>query len=382
MDLLGPEGAYAVLNKANALENSGRKIIHLEIGQPDFPTPEKISWAAIAAITKGLTKYNPPLGISELRERIAVEINQTKVEPISAKNVAVTPSGKTAIFIALSALIDKGDEVIYPNPGFPTYSTLIDYLGGIKKPLTLSENNNFSFDCSALKKAITKRTKVIILNSPSNPTGAVIPEHDLVFLADLIRQTGIWIVTDEIYRQLIYEGLPSPSFYDLVETTQRTILVSGFSKTYSMTGWRIGYLAAPAKIIPKIEYLLTHSVGCTATFTQYAALAGLNRCQPEVKNMVKEFELRRNYLFKELNKIPGLVCQKPAGAFYLFPNLTSFHKTSDFLANYLLEQAGVAVLSGSVFGSAGEGYLRLSYANSLSNLKKAVSLISGALQNL
>lgn len=378
---LKPEGAYAVLSKATKLEHQGKNIIHFEIGQPDFPTPSNVSKAGIYAIQKGLTKYNPPLGILPLRKKIAENINKTRGLKISKNQIAVTPSGKTAIFAAMSAILEKGDEVIYPDPGFPTYHTLIEYLDAVKKPVPLLEKNNFSFDMDVLKKKFSKKTQLIILNSPSNPTGGVIPLKDLKEIAQMVKDTSCWIITDEMYSRIIYD-IDYQSFYGIRGIQDRTILVDGFSKTYSMTGWRIGYLAGPERIMNKIDYLLTHAVGCTATFTQYAALEALTGSQKSVEQMVKEFEKRRDYIVYELNKIPGIECQTPQGAFYVFPNVMSFKKKSKWLANYILEKGGVALLEGTSFGDHGEGYLRISYATSMKNLEEGLRRIKNVLKKL
>lgn len=382
INVLKPEGAYAVLSKATRLETEGKKIIHFEIGQPDFPTPKNIIEAGIKAIKSGLTKYNPPLGIMSLRKKIAAEINKTRVLNLSEKQIAITPSGKTAIFAAMAAVLNKGDEVIYPDPGFPTYRSLIDFFGAVAKPVPLLESTGFSFDMSIFKKSFSKKTKLIILNSSSNPTGGVIPKKDLLVIAEIIKKTNCWVITDEMYSKIIYDRLIYPSFYSLPGVQNRTILVDGFSKTYSMTGWRIGYLAAPKFLIEKIDYLLTHTVGCTATFTQYAALEALNGPQNSLEKMVEEFKKRRDFVVSELNKIHGIKCQSPQGAFYVFPNIKSFGKSSKWIANYLLENAGVALLDGTAFGKYGEGYLRISYATDMKNLKEGIKRIKKALSKL
>ncbi|KKQ24796.1 MAG: Aspartate aminotransferase [Candidatus Roizmanbacteria bacterium GW2011_GWC2_37_13] len=382
LDALKAEGAYAVLNKATKLETEGKKIIHFEIGQPDFPTPQNITSAAISALKKGLTKYNAPLGIMPLRRRIAQGLNETKNISVSENNIAVTPSGKTAIFVAMSSILEKGDEVIHPDPGFPTYRSLIDFLSCKPKPIPLLEETGFSFDMKIFKKNFSKKTKLVILNSPSNPTGGIIKLEDLEEIREMVKKTNCWVMTDEMYSKIIYDGIKYPSFYSFKSLHHQTILVDGFSKTFSMTGWRIGYLSAPASLIEKIDYFLTHTVGCTATFTQYAVLEGLNGPQNQVKKMVKEFEKRRNFVVSELNKIKGIKCQIPQGAFYVFPNIKSFKKSSKWIANYLLEEAGVALLDGTSFGKYGEGYLRISYATSMENLKEGIDRIKKGLNNL
>ena len=382
MELLQAEGAYAVLNKATTLERKGRKIIHFEIGQPDFPTPKIVSDAGIAAIKKGMTKYNPPLGILPLRKAIANEINKTRNISISENQIAITPSGKSAIFAAMAAVIEKGDEIMYPDPGFPTYHALVDFFGGIRRPIPLKESSGFSFDMKVFKKYFSKKTKVIILNSPSNPTGGVMPQKDLEEIADMVKGSSCWVITDEMYSKIIYDLKKYPSFYAINKIRNQTILVDGFSKTFSMTGWRIGYLAVPLKIIDKIDYLLTHTFGCTATFTQYAVLEGLSHPNTFIKEMVREFDKRRKFVVSELNKIKGVTCQMPIGAFYVFPNISSFGKSSKFIANYLLEKGGVATLDGTSFGKYGEGYLRISYATSMRELKEGIQRIKNALGKL
>lgn len=381
-EFLVAEGAYQVLSKAQNLEKRGKKIIHFEIGQPDFPTPNNISMAGIKAIIEGKTKYNPPLGLLELREKIAEKISITRNIEITKEMVAVVPSGKTAIFATMAMLINPGDEVIYPDPGFPTYSTLIDYFGGIKKPIPLIEENGFAFDMKMLFKSFSKKTKLIIINSPSNPTGGIIPAKDLKIIAEMVRQTDCFIITDEIYSQIIYDGQKFESLSAYPSIRSKLFLLDGFSKTYSMTGWRLGYVIMPEKFISKMDYLLTHLVGCTATFTQYAGLEALTGSQNSVKVMVQEFKKRRNFIVVELNNIPGVSCQKPQGAFYAFPNIKKFKKTSKYLADICLEKAGVALLPGTSFGNFGEGYLRISYATSLENLKNGVNKLKTAFKNL
>jgi len=376
------EGAYAVLSQATKLELAGQNIIHFEIGQPDFPTPSNIVEAGIKAITSGQTKYSPPLGIMPLREALAQRINKTRHLSLTADNVAVTPSGKTAIFIAMAAVLSPGDEVIYPNPGFPTYQTLIDYLGCTRRPIPLLEENSFSFDMKAFRTAFSDKTKLIILNSPSNPTGGVMPEADLMEIAQTIKGKNCWVMTDEMYANITYSTNPYPSFYAIPGVQDQTILVDGFSKTYAMTGWRIGYLAAPEAVITQIDYLLTHTVGCTATFTQWAALTALTGSQTPVTHMVQEFKSRRDFVVKTLNAIPKIKCAVPEGAFYVFPNIKAFDKTSQEIASYLLTEGGVALLPGTSFGEYGEGYLRISYATSLDKLTEGLSRIKKALAHL
>lgn len=379
---LKPEGAYAVLSQCEELERSGQNIVHFEIGQPDFPTPKHIADAGIDAIRKGLTKYSAPLGIMPLRKAIADSINESRNLDISSAQIAVTPSGKTAIYTAMALTIGPGDEVIYPNPCFPVYEVMTEYLGGIKKPVPLLEKNGFSFDMDVFEKQFSKKTKLIILNSPSNPTGGVIPMKDLKRIADMVRGTDCWIMTDEIYARILYTDKKYASFYGIKGVQDRTLLVDALSKTYSMTGWRIGYIAAPEKIMKYVDYFLTHTIACTASFTQYAAIAAFTGPQESINAMTKEFRVRRDYVVSRLNKIKGVSCVEPEGAFYAFPNITSFGKTSKEIADYLLKKAGVAVLDGTAFGSYGEGYLRISYATSMDNLKRGLDRIEKALKVL
>lgn len=347
---LTPEGAYLVLDKANELERQGKDIIHLEIGQPDFPTPNNIVFAGVSALQKGQTKYTSPLGILPLRERLA------EIHGVTTDQVAITPSGKTAIFVAMSAILEKGDHVYYPNPGFPTYRALIEYLGCIPQD------------------KITKDTKLIIINSPSNPTGKILSKSEM----EIIKKNDCWVITDEMYSEIVYQEYQS--YYDMCER-EKTILVNGFSKTYSMTGWRIGYMAFPERLKSSIECFLTHTVGCTATFTQIAALEALNGDKKPIARMIFEFEKRRDFLVEGLNNIPGIVCPMPLGAFYVFPKIMFPNMTCTLMSNYLLEN-GVAVLPGKSFGAKGNGHIRISYATSMENLKEGIRRIKVALEYL
>lgn len=380
MSVLTAEGAYAVLSRAQELARKGKSIIHLEIGQPDFATPGHIVDAGIAALRAGKTKYTPPLGIWELREAIAGHVSTARGKETSPGNIAVTPSGKTAIFAALAATVSGGDEVMYPDPGFPTYRTLIEFFGGKGIPIPLVESNHFSFDMQVFRKKFTRKTKLIILNSPSNPTGGVIPKADIEEIADRVKGTGCWVMSDEMYSRMVYSSDPYASIYSIPGMQKQTIIVDGFSKTYAMTGWRLGYLAVPETIIDRIDYLLTHTVGCTAGFVQEAGVAALKGSQKPSIRMVEEFKKRRNMVVTLLNDIPGVRCQVPDGAFYAFPNISSFGKSSKAVALYLLEKAGVAVLAGTDFGNFGEGYLRISYAASTQILQEGIQRMKRALR--
>lgn len=378
------EAAYAVLAQATELERAGRDIIHLEIGQPDFKTPQAIVDEGCRALQDGETRYAPPLGIRELRESVARYISVTRGVEVVGDTVAITPSAKTAIFLTLSAIVGPGDEVIYPNPGFPTYENVIEYLGGTPKPVPLLEANGFSFDIDALRSLIGEKTTAIVLNSPSNPTGGIIPKEDLETIAELATSAGAWVITDEIYSQIVYDGEPVPSIYSLPGMRERTILIDGFSKTYAMPGWRLGYVAVPPELIPIFDNLIVNSVACTATFVQYAGITALENpdVREEVEMMRREYERRRDFIVGRLNSIPGFSCTKPRGAFYAFPNISAVGKTSEEIARYLLDTANVAVLPGTAFGAYGEGYLRFSYATSLELITQALDHVEEAMKNI
>lgn len=378
---LKAEGAYEMLARAQALEAQGREIIHLEIGQPDFDTVPSAALAGIRAITTGLTRYNPPPGIPELRAAVATEISRTRGVEVGPENVVIVPGGKPGIFFPMLALVEPGDEVIYPDPGFPTYESVTHFLGAVPRPVPLLEENDFSFDMTAFEAALSERTRLIILNSPSNPTGSVIPRRDLERIAEAAIAHDAWVLSDEIYSRMVYDG-EHVSIISLPGMLERTVLLDGFSKAYAMTGWRLGYGVMPVEVAEAMGPLLTHSVSCTATFTQYAGLAALTGPQDVVDKMVAQFRRRRDVIVEGLNAIPGITCHKPQGAFYAFPNVKSFGKTSEEMAVYLLEKAGVAVLPGTAFGRHGEGYLRLSYANSLENLERALERMREALRKL
>lgn len=376
---LKPEGAYQVLARANQLEAAGREIIHLEIGQPDYPTFENVSRAGIEAIRSGKTRYTPPAGMPSLREALAKDAGRRRGISIHPDEVVVSPGGKPNLFFPTLALVEPGDEVIYPNPGFPTYEAMIQVAGGVPVPVPLLEQNQFSFDLEAFDRLINSKTKLIILNSPSNPTGGVIPLADLEHIASQAERYGCWVMSDELYTRIVYDGLESPSIASLPGMKERTIIVDGFSKTYSMTGWRLGFGIMPRELAARVDLLLTHSIGSTAHFTQYAGLEAIIGPQDMVNMMVTEYQRRRDVIVDGLNAIPGFTCQKPQGAFYVFPNITATGRNSTELANFLLEKAGVALLPGNAFGQYGEGYLRLSYANSIENIEKGLERIRVAL---
>ena len=379
---LQPEGAYQVLARAQALEAAGRRVIHLEIGQPDADTFPNIKQAGIQAIRDGLTRYTPPGGMNSLREAIAADAGKRRGLNIHPDQVVVSPGAKPNLFFPALALIEPGDEVIYPNPGFPTYEAMIHLAGGIPVPVPLLEEKGFSFDLGAFNRLVNHRTRLIILNSPGNPTGGVIPLDDLQQVASAAQTHDCWVLSDEIYTRLVYDGTRVPSIAALPGMMERTIIVDGFSKTYAMTGWRLGFGIMPTGLAHLVELLLTHSVGCTAQFVQVAGIEALAGPQQPVDRVVAEYQRRRDVLVDGLNSIPGLTCQRPQGAFYAFPNIKSFGLSSSEMADLLLDRAGVAVLPGSAFGEYGEGYLRLVYSNSIENLELAVEKIRAVLNSL
>jgi aspartate/methionine/tyrosine aminotransferase len=374
MSRLGTETAFEVLNKARALERQGKSIIHLEIGEPDFDTPANVVEAAVDALHKGWTHYGPSAGLPELRQTIADYVSRTRGVKVSADEVVVVPGGKPIIFFTILALIDEGDEVIYPNPGFPIYESMIHYVGGRAVPIHLREERDFSLDVDELAALITDRTKLIILNSPHNPTGGVIERRDVEQVAKVIGERNILVLSDEIYSRLLFEG-EHFSIMSVPGMQERTILLDGFSKTYAMTGWRMGYGVMRADLAAHIARLMTNSNSCTASFTQMAGIEALRGDQSSVDHMCAEFKRRREVFVAGLNKIKGFSCRMPKGAFYVFPNITKTGWKSKPLADALLDQAGVAALSGTAFGDFGEGYLRFSVANSLENLQQALDRV-------
>jgi aspartate aminotransferase len=378
---LAAEGAYFMLARAQALEASGRKVYHFEIGQPDEPTFANISRAGIRAIETGHTRYTPSAGVGALRQAIADDAGQRRGMQFRANQVVVGPGAKPALFFPTLALVRPGDEVIYPDPGFPTYLAMIQVAGGTPVAVPLREAEDFSFDLAAFDRLVNERTRLIILNSPGNPTGGVMTVAVLEHIAAAARRYNAWVLSDEIYSRLIY-GAVAPSIAALPGMAERTIICDGFSKTYAMTGWRLGYGIMPAALAERVELLLTHSVGCTADFTQSAGLEAIRGPQDQVETVVAEYKRRRDVLVAGLNDIPGVSCRLPQGAFYVFPNVTSFGGTAKWLADYLLDEAGVAVLPGTAFGTYGEGYLRLCFANSVENIRAALELMKPALGKL
>ena len=375
MARLGTETAFEVLSKAKALERQGKSIVHLEIGEPDFDTPANVVEAAAEALRGGWTHYGPSAGLPELRQTIAEYVSRSRNIEVTADQVVVVPGGKPIIFYAMLSLIEHGDEVLYPNPGFPIYESMIRYVGGTAVPIPLREERDFAVDPAELESLITDRTRLIILNSPQNPTGGILPRRDIEKIAHAIGDRNILVLSDEIYSRLQFEGDPF-SIMSLPWMQDRTILLDGFSKTYAMTGWRMGYGVMRADLAAQFTRLMTNSNSCTASFTQRAGIAAITGDQSPVERMRLEFERRSRFFVDGLNRIPGFRCRMPRGAFYAFPNIEQMNWKSKPLADALLETAGVAALSGTAFGSYGEGFLRFSVANSMEQLEKALGRIA------
>jgi len=374
MARLGTETAFEVLVKAKALEAQGRDIIHLEIGEPDFDTPSNIIDAGCDALRRGFTHYGPSAGMMELREVIAQHVSETRRVNVAPDEVVVVPGGKPIIFFSILALAEDGDEIIYPNPGFPIYESMINYVGAKAVPIRLREELEFRLDVDELASLIKDRTKLLILNSPQNPTGGVLTKDDIAAIARAIGDRNIMVLSDEIYSRLIFEG-EEHSIMSIEGMKERTILLDGFSKTYAMTGWRMGYGVMRPDLATHISRLMTNSNSCTASFTQVAGIEALRGPQNVVDDMRAKFKKRRDVMVAGLNKIKGFSCRLPHGAFYVFPNITETGWPSKKLADALLDDAGVAALSGTAFGAFGEGYLRFSVANSIENIEKALDRI-------
>jgi aspartate aminotransferase len=374
MSRLGTETAFEVLVKARALEKQGRDIVHLEIGEPDFDTPANIVEAGISALRKGYTHYGPSAGLPELRQAIAEEISSTRGIKVAPEEVVVVPGGKPIIFFTILALCDVGDEVIYPNPGFPIYESMINFVGAKAVPIKLREERDFRLDVNELADLITDKTKLIIINSPQNPTGGVMTKQDVSDLAKAIGDRDIMVMSDEIYSRLIFEG-DHHSISKEPDMQERTIILDGFSKTYAMTGWRMGYGVMRPDLANHISRLMTNSNSCTASFTQVAGVEAIKGDQKSVDKMNEEFIRRRDFFAERINQVKGFSCRVPKGAFYMFPNITKTGWPSKKLADAILDEAGVAALSGTAFGAYGEGYLRFSIANSMDNLKKALDRV-------
>ena len=381
MQRLGTETAFEVLAKAKKLESQGKHIIHLQIGEPDFNTPENIINAGKQALDNGYTGYNPSAGYDELKNEIKKYSKNIRSLEFDKDQVVITSGGKPIMFYTMLALINPGDEVLYPNPGFPIYESMINFVGGKPIPLKLEEKLGYNFDINKLESLINHKTKLIILNSPNNPCGSAINAKEMEKIADILENKNITILSDEIYSQFLYEGSHS-SISNHKDLASKTIILDGFSKSYSMTGWRIGYGIFPKELIDPITKLITNSNSCTASFTQMAAIEALSGSQKSVHNMVKEFKKRRDLIVDGLNSIKNISCPTPSGAFYVFPNITSTNLSSEIFASRLLDESGVATLSGESFGKEGKGYIRISFANSTENISEALNRIEDFVNKL
>jgi aspartate/methionine/tyrosine aminotransferase len=376
MGRLGTESAFDVLVRARALEAQGRDVVHLEIGEPDFDTPAHVVEAGVKALRDGETHYTPAAGIPALREAIAVTVAESRGIGVDPDQVVVTPGGKPIMFYTILALAGPGDEVIYPDPGFPIYGSVVNFTGATPKPLPLREERGFRFDIDELRGMVSERTKLVIINSPGNPTGGVLGDQELSELAQLAEQFSFYIMSDEIYREITYVSQPVASITSYPGMAERTVILDGFSKTYAMTGWRLGYGVMPQPLAAAVTRLAINCNSCVPGFTQLAGVAALTGPQEPVREMVREFRRRRDAIVAGLNEIPDVRCLTPEGAFYVFPNVSAY---GDGVADYLLQEAGVALLDGAGFGAQGRGYMRISYANSLENIEKALDRIADAL---
>jgi aspartate/methionine/tyrosine aminotransferase len=381
MERLGTETAFEVLAKARALEAEGRSVVHLEIGEPDFVTPANVIGAAKQALDDGYTHYGPSAGLPELRAAIAEDVGRTRRISVSPEQVVVTPGAKPIMFFLMLCCLNEGDEVIYPDPGFPTYESVASFIGAKPVPLPLREQNDFRLDIDDLRKRLTQRTRMLILNSPQNPTGSVLTQSDIEQIAALVAGSPIVVLSDEVYRNIIYSG-EAPSIASIRAMTDQTVILDGFSKTYAMTGWRLGYGVMAEELSWRIARLMTNSNSCTASFVQMAGVEALRGPQDSVTAMVAEFSERRRLIVDGLNQIPGVSCRSPQGAFYVFPNVSGLPVDSQQIAERLLSEAGVAALSGRSFGVFADDYLRLSYANSIPNIQRALERIDGFCRSL
>jgi aspartate/methionine/tyrosine aminotransferase len=374
MELLGTETAFEVLARAKALERQGRHIVHLEVGEPDFDTPANIKDAAIKALRDGYTHYTPTAGLWEAREAVASYVARTRGFAVTPEEVVLTTGAKPVMFFAMLLLVEPGDDVIVPDPGYPIYESMARFAGGTVRPLVLREENGFRADPDEFRRLLTARTKLVVLNSPHNPCGSVLTRGDLTAMAEALAGSPAWVLSDEIYGRILYEG-EQLSIASWPGMRERTIVLDGFSKTYAMTGWRLGYGVMPAPLAERMTQLATNATSCAAAFTQLAGAEGLSGSQESVERMVAEFRRRRDLIVRGLNAIDGLTCRTPQGAFYVFPNCKRVDPDSARFAAFLLNEMGVAVLSGTAFGASGAGYLRLSYATSTTNLEEGLRRI-------
>jgi len=381
MNRLGTESAFEVLAKAKELEAQGKDIVHLEIGQPDFKTPVNVCQVAFQAMKDGQTGYSPPAGLPAFREVVADWVSRTRRVSVQPDQVSVTPGAKPIIFFAVLACADDGDEVIYPDPGFPIYESVINFAGAKPVPLPLKESVDFRFRIEDLEAIVSDRTRLLIINSPQNPTGGVLTQSDLEMIAELAIKHNFYVLSDEIYSQLVYDG-DHQSILSIDGMQDRTILLDGHSKSYAMTGWRLGYSVSTKLLADQFAKLMVNSNSCTATFTQIAGIEAMQNSQGFVNQMRLEFKTRRDFLVRGLNDIEGISCIMPSGAFYTFPNVTDIPMTCAEFADYLLTEAGVALLPGSSFGMFGDGYLRMSYASSIDNIQEALIRIDKAVSEV
>jgi aspartate aminotransferase len=381
MKRLGTETAFDVLAKAKKLEQKGVDVVHLEIGEPDFDTPANITQAAIDALRQGWTHYNPSPGLPEFRAEIAQFITKDRGIKVGPENVVITPGAKPILFFSALAILEEGDEAIYPNPGFPIYESVIRFFGAKAVPIRLGEENDFGLNIKELKEKITSRTRMIILNSPQNPTGGVLKREQLGEIADLVRKKNLFVLSDEIYCKILYEG-EHVSIASFPGMQEKTIILDGYSKTYAMTGWRLGYGVMNETLAKHVARLQTNCTSCTCSFTQRAGIAGITGPQDDSIKMVREFKKRRDIVVRGLCSIKGVSCRTPRGAFYVFPNVKATGLECEELASRLLDEKGVALLAGTAFGKYGKGYLRLSYANSIENINKGLSRMKEFIEKL
>ena len=379
---MGTESAFEVLAKARALEAEGRKIIHLEIGEPDFDTPSHIVEAAAEALREGFTHYVAAQGLPEVREAAAAFFARTGRPEYPADRILITPGAKPIMFYAVLALCDEGDEVLYPDPGFPMYESLAAFAGAKPVPVPLREDNAFRMDPDEVASLVTDRTRLIILNSPHNPCGSALTRADVEAIAGVAMERDLYVLSDEVYFAMRYGGTEHVSIATIDGMRDRTIILDGCSKTFAMTGWRLGFAAWPEEMVEPVTRMIINSVSCTAAFTQRAALAALTGPWEPVEEMLREFASRRDVIVDGLNRIDGITCQEPSGAFYVFPNITGLGRSSQEVSDFLLNEAGVACLAGTAFGTGGEGYLRLSYANSIQAIRDALEAIEATLPSL
>lgn len=379
---MGGEGAFEVLAQAKAIEATGKKVVHFEIGEPDFDTPPHIKKAAYEALEQGYTHYGPAPGLPEVRTVFANYVARTRNTKVDPEQIVITVGAKPIILYSMFAFVEPGDEVIYPDPGYPIYASAVQFVGGIPKPIILREENEFRLDVDELKKLITPKTKLIIINTPHNPTGSVLTREDIKNILEIVDGTNIMIVADELYHRIYFEGEMAPSFYEFEEFHKNIILMEGFSKIYAMTGWRLGYAVVPRPVANIFSQIQVNVYSHAPTFIQLAGKAAYEGPQDEPKAMVEEFKRRRDYIIERLNNMPGVSALLPHGAFYAFPNVKKINRPADEIAEYLLEHGGVALLAGTSFGSGGEGYLRISYATSMDDIKIGMDRMEEAFSKL